>query len=66
MDLFIGLVALFYFLLLLIKNFFYLNKFLFIIIIFLSLFLTLLLSHVADRVLVLWPGVRPELLRWES
>ena len=24
------------------------------------------LSHVADRVLVLWPGVRPEPLRWES
>ena len=23
-------------------------------------------SHMADRVLVLWPGVRPELLRWES
>ncbi|KAJ8797052.1 hypothetical protein J1605_001862 [Eschrichtius robustus] len=22
--------------------------------------------HVADRVLVLWPGVRPEPLRWES
>ena len=23
-------------------------------------------SHVADRVLVLWLGVRPEALRWES
>ena len=23
-------------------------------------------SHVADRVLVLWPGVRSEPLRWES
>ena len=23
-------------------------------------------SHVADRVLMLWPGVRPEPLRWES
>ena len=24
------------------------------------------LSHVADRVFVLWPGVRPVTLRWES
>ena len=29
-------------------------------------FLPFLLSHVADTVLVLWPGVRPEPLRWES
>ena len=29
-------------------------------------FLHFLLSHVADRVLVLWLGVRPELLMWES
>ena len=33
-----------------------------------SFFLSLpfLLSRVADRALLLWPGVRPELLRWES
>ena len=30
------------------------------------LFLPFILSCVADRVLVLWPGVRPEPLRWES
>ena len=30
------------------------------------LFLPFLLSRVADRVLVLWLGVRPEPLRWES
>ena len=29
-------------------------------------FLPFLLSHVADRVFVLQPGVRPVLLRWES
>ena len=33
---------------------------------FISFFLPFLLSHVADRVLVLQPGVRPEPLRWES
>ena len=33
---------------------------------FLSFFLPFLLSHVADRVLVLQPGVRPEPPRWES
>ena len=49
-DLFIGLVALF---LLLLFSFF-------------LFFLPFLLSHVADRVLVLWAGVRPESLRWES
>ena len=55
----IFLYYLFYFLnfilLLLLKKFF-----------FLSFFLPFLLSHVADRVLVLQPGVRPEPLRWES
>ena len=34
--------------------------------IFLSFFLPYLLSHVADRVLVLWQGVRLVPLRWES
>ena len=29
-------------------------------------FLPFLLSHAADRVLVLWPGVRPVPQRWES
>ena len=43
--------------------FIYLFIYLFIIII---IFLPFLLSHVADRVFVLWPGVRPMLLRWES
>ena len=33
---------------------------------FLSFFLPFLLSCMADRVLVLWPGVRPMPLRWES
>ena len=33
---------------------------------FLSFFLPFLLSRVADRVLVLQLGVRPEPLRWES
>ena len=33
---------------------------------FLSFFLPFLLSRVADRVLVLQPGVRPVPLRWES
>ena len=36
------------------------------IIFFLSFFLPFLLSCVADRVLVLRPGVRPVPLRWES
>ena len=33
---------------------------------FLSFLLPFLLSHVAHRVLVLQPGVRPKLLRWEN
>ena len=34
---------------------------------FLSFFLLpFLLSHVADTALLLWPGVRPEPLKWES
>ena len=33
---------------------------------FLSFFLPFLLSCMADRVLVLWPRVRPVPLRWES
>ena len=33
---------------------------------FLPFFSPFLLSRVADRVLVLWPGVRPEPPRWES
>ena len=37
-----------------------------IFIYFLSFFLPFILSRAADRVLVLWPGVRPEPLRWES
>ena len=46
---------------------FYFNNFiLFIYFFFLSFFLPFLLSCVADRVFVLWPGVRPMPLRWES
>ena len=49
---------------------FYFNnvlKFIFIYYyLFLSFFLLFLLSCVSHRVLVLWPGVRPEALRWES
>ena len=33
---------------------------------FFLFFLPFLLSCVADKVLVLWPGVRPHSLRWES
>ena len=77
-DLFFGLVALcflalflflitFYFLFLMIFSIlitlYYL--FIFFILSFFS-FLPFLLSCVADRVLVLWLGVRPEPLRWES
>ena len=42
-----------------------LNHFI-IIIIFLSFFLPFVLSRVADRVLMPWPGVTPEPLRWGS
>ena len=52
---------------------FYFNNFLilfYFILFFLSFFLSFFppffLSHVADKVLVLQPGVRPEPLRWES
>ena len=50
------------------KLFLYFNNFLkFIYLFFFFLFvLAFLLSCVADRVLVLQPGVRPEPLRWES
>ena len=78
-DLFFGLAALFFLLFFFIafkKNFnnifciFYLNKLIYFILFFFVpsffLFLPFLLSHVADRVLLLWPGARPEPLRWES
>ena len=73
MDLFFGLVALFflsfffnYFFIF--NNFFifYLITILFYYFILFIYFLPFLLSRVADRVLVLWVGVRPEPLRWES
>ena len=54
----------FYFFILIIffiKNFILITLFYFS---FFLLFLTFLLSHVADRVLVLQLGVRPEPLRW--
>ena len=53
----------FYFFLVL-KIIFYFNNF--ILFFSLSFFLPFLLSRVDDRVLVLWPGVRPVPLRWES
>ena len=51
------------------KNFFfYFNNFIlfYFIFSFFLFFLPFLLSRVVDTVLVLWPGVRPEPLRWES
>ena len=45
---------------------FYFNNFISFFSFFLSFFLPFLLSHVADRVLVHQPGVRPVPLRWES
>ena len=71
--LFTGLVAhfFFYFYFLLIFNFFILIIFLiyfilfYFVLFFIYCFLPFLLNHVADRVLVLQPGVRPEPLRWE-
>ena len=65
MDLFFGLVALFFlFLNFFIKKIFLIALFYFII--FFLFFLPFLLSQEADRVLVLCLGVRPEPLRWES
>ena len=58
----------FIFFLFLIIYFYFNNFILFFLSFFLSffLFLHLLLSHVADRIFVLWPGVRTEPLRWEN
>ena len=77
MDLFVGFVALFFFITFYFYYFdntfliFYFNNFilfylLFYYFILLLFFLPFLLSHVADRVLVLRPGVRPEPQKWES
>ena len=60
MDLFIALVALFFIIIIIYIYIFNNNFYLFI---FLYFFLPFLQSHVAHRVLVLWPGVRPEPLR---
>ena len=66
MDLFIGFVALFffyYYFLFFYFNLFYFNNLffkIFLLLFFLSFFLPFILSCVADRVLVLQPGVRPE------
>ena len=77
-DMFYGLVDLFFLSFLLLFFFYYFLIFLFLIIknffilitlffsFFLSFFLPFLLSHVADTVLVLRLGVRPVPLRWES
>ena len=46
-------------------NFLFLFEYLYFLSFFLSFFLHFLLSHVADGVLVLRPGVRPVPLRWE-
>ena len=74
MDFFLSLVALsFFYLIFFIFKFILIIYFYFISLILIlifkfsfSFFLPFLLSRVADRVLVLWPGVRPELPRWES
>ena len=74
MDLFFSLVALFFFFFFLITCFYFNNFLIFFILItffsfflsFFYLFLLFLLRCVADRVLVLWPGVRPEPLRRKS
>ena len=42
------------------NKFFYFNSY-FLVCFFFLFFLPFLLSHVADRVLVLWQGVRPDL-----
>ena len=47
------------------NNFFYVNNFI-LFIYFILFFLPFLLSCVADSVLVLWPGISPVPLRWES
>ena len=61
------LLFLFLFLFFYFNNFlkYFLNLLLFFIL-FLSFFLPFFLSHVADSVLLLQPGVRPEPLRWRS
>ena len=59
-KIFLFLIIIFYF-----KDFISIY-FIFFLSFFLSFFLPFLLSCVADRVLVLWPGVRPVPLRWES
>ena len=46
--------------------FFYFNYFILFFFLSFFFFLPFLRSRVADRVLVLWPGVRSEPLRWES
>ena len=72
MDLFFGLVALFFLsffeITFLFLKILYFNNFILFYFSILSffLFLTFLLSRVADRVLVLRLGVNPEPLRWES
>ena len=53
----------FYFLIFFINFFILITLFYFF---FLSFFLPFLPSHVADRVLLLQPGVRPVHLKWES
>ena len=45
---------------------FYFNNFIYLFIFFLSYCLHFLLCCVAERVLVLWPGIRPVPLKWES
>ena len=69
-DFFLGLVAhsfflSFYYSLIFLIIIFYFNNFT-LFNLFISFFLPFLLSHVADSVLVLQLGVRPEPLRWES
>ena len=59
---------LYYFLIFLIFNNYFLSYsfYYFFLSFFLPFFLPFILCHVDDRILVLWPGVRPVPLRWES
>ena len=67
MDLFVGLVVLFIFLITFyFKHIFYSNNFILLLFFLSFFFLPFLLSPVADRVLLFQPGVRPVPLRWES
>ena len=60
------LISLFIIIIFILITFIYLFIYLFIYSSFLSFFLPFILSQLDNRVLVLWLGVGPEPLRWES